>query len=299
MLRLFSFFFFLDFFFAHARGGPTLFFCRCFLLTYTVHTNNIISSFKTTQPDIKNEKTSNAYIYFQISMASEELNDEQLRSIYAWIDAIPLSRPKRNIARDFSDGVLLAEIVAAYFPDLVELHNYTPANSTKQKVYNLEALNNRVLRKIGYQLTRTQIEDIVNCRTGAIEYVLNTLQFKMARYREKMSQRGGRSSTPNSRGGGRSPQAEAVTPAPEPVQAPRARQSEQKKPVQQNAAGGAIPGGSKSVQAAVKDELLVEKEQQIRELQETVEILTLKISKLEQLVRLKDNKIQKLTQQQT
>ena len=36
-----------------------------------------------------------------------ELNDEQLRALYAWIDAIPLSRPKRNIARDFSDGVIL------------------------------------------------------------------------------------------------------------------------------------------------------------------------------------------------
>jgi hypothetical protein len=24
--------------------------------------------------------------------------------IYNWVDEIPLSRPKRNIARDFSDG---------------------------------------------------------------------------------------------------------------------------------------------------------------------------------------------------
>ena len=40
-----------------------------------------------------------------------ELTDEQLRAIYAWIDAIPLSRPKRNIGRDFSDGVMLAEVL--------------------------------------------------------------------------------------------------------------------------------------------------------------------------------------------
>mmetsp|Transcript_1376 Transcript_1376/g.2256 ORF Transcript_1376/g.2256 Transcript_1376/m.2256 type:complete len:129 (-) Transcript_1376:1577-1963(-) len=46
--------------------------------------------------------------------------------------------------------------------------------------------------------------------------------------------------------------------------------------------------------AGVSEEILFEKEQQIRELQETVEILELKIAKLEQLVRLKDNKIQKL-----
>ena len=39
---------------------------------------------------------------------TEPLTDEQLRALYAWIDAIPLSRPKRNIQRDFSDGVMLA-----------------------------------------------------------------------------------------------------------------------------------------------------------------------------------------------
>lgn len=34
----------------------------------------------------------------------EELDDETLQVLYTWIDEIPLSRPKRNIARDFSDG---------------------------------------------------------------------------------------------------------------------------------------------------------------------------------------------------
>jgi len=39
---------------------------------------------------------------------------------------------------------------------------------------------------------------------------------------------------------------------------------------------------------------LVEKEQEIHDLRETVDILEQKIAKLEQLVRLKDAKIQKL-----
>lgn len=38
------------------------------------------------------------------------LNDDELQRLYAWVDEISLSRPKRNIARDFSDGVLLAEV---------------------------------------------------------------------------------------------------------------------------------------------------------------------------------------------
>ena len=33
-----------------------------------------------------------------------DLDDETLQVLYTWIDEIPLSRPKRNIARDFSDG---------------------------------------------------------------------------------------------------------------------------------------------------------------------------------------------------
>jgi len=38
-------------------------------------------------------------------MASvQPLDDEQLQKIYTWIDQIPLSRPKRNITRDFSDS---------------------------------------------------------------------------------------------------------------------------------------------------------------------------------------------------
>lgn len=75
-------------------------------------------------------------------MATEPtLSDDELQSVYLWVDGIPLSRPKRNIARDMSDGVLVAEIVAHYFPKLVELHNYSPASSIRQKLYNWSTLN--------------------------------------------------------------------------------------------------------------------------------------------------------------
>ena len=88
-----------------------------------------------------------------------------MQGIYNWVDEIPLSRPKRNIARDFSDGgkfkftifkitsfasyifckkklkklidinlifpsiVLMAEVVKHFLPHLVELHNYSAAHS--------------------------------------------------------------------------------------------------------------------------------------------------------------------------
>ena len=45
--------------------------------------------------------------------------------VYNWVDEIPLSRPKRSIARDFSDAVLVAEMVKHFLPKLVEMHNYS------------------------------------------------------------------------------------------------------------------------------------------------------------------------------
>jgi hypothetical protein len=217
---------------------------------------------------------------------SSDLTDEQLRVIYSWIDAIPLSRPKRNIARDFSDGVMLAELVAAYFPQLVEVHNYPAANSLKQKIYNHETLNKRVLRKFGYVIPKNTIEDIANCRTGAIEGVLNVLQFKMAKYREKTTD----AESPTGKDSKVSKQP-SQQPQPQNNYAhPEEKQNHQSKPVSK------APLNSNAIVpvAVIEDEILFEKEQQIRELQETVEILELKIAKLEQLVRLKDNKIQML-----
>ena len=32
------------------------------------------------------------------------LSEEDMQSLYAWVDEVPLSRPKKNISRDFADG---------------------------------------------------------------------------------------------------------------------------------------------------------------------------------------------------
>lgn len=107
----------------------------------------------------------------------QELSEEELQDLYAWLDRIPLSRPKRHITRDFSDGgrrtettradkqealhacsctllpfnrlsvepplVMAAEVVKHFLPKLVDLHNYTPASSTQQKLTNWDVLNRR------------------------------------------------------------------------------------------------------------------------------------------------------------
>ena len=35
------------------------------------------------------------------------MDEDELQLIYNWVDEIPLSRPKKNIARDFADGGIL------------------------------------------------------------------------------------------------------------------------------------------------------------------------------------------------
>lgn len=71
----------------------------------------------------------------------QTLTEDELNEIYNWVDEIPLSRPKKNIARDFADGVLMAEIIYYYFPKIIEIHNYSQAHSLTQKSYNWNTLN--------------------------------------------------------------------------------------------------------------------------------------------------------------
>jgi hypothetical protein len=35
---------------------------------------------------------------------NENIDDQEIMFIYEWVDSIPLSRPKKSMARDFSDG---------------------------------------------------------------------------------------------------------------------------------------------------------------------------------------------------
>ena len=37
-------------------------------------------------------------------MSEQFMDEDELQLVYNWVDEIPLSRAKKNIARDFSDG---------------------------------------------------------------------------------------------------------------------------------------------------------------------------------------------------
>lgn len=102
-----------------------------------------------------------------------------MEELYTWIDETPLSRPKKQIRRDFSDGVPVAEILHYYFPRLVELHNYVNANSAAQKRVNWDMLSRKVFVKLDLKLSQTTLENIVDAKPGAIEAVLFNLRSKV------------------------------------------------------------------------------------------------------------------------
>ena len=142
-----------------------------------------------------------------------DLTEDELKPLYKWIDQIPLSRPKRNIARDFSDGVLVAEVIAHFYPKLVELHNYSGANAMSPKVYNWQTLNARALKKLGFQIQREDFMDVCNCRAGAIERVLKLCKIKMAEFQAKHGVAGKGTATAASRSAAGGPAAAATAAA--------------------------------------------------------------------------------------
>ncbi|EFN67021.1 Sperm flagellar protein 1 [Camponotus floridanus] len=110
--------------------------------------------------------------------ANSKISD-QLDEIYDWIDQIKFSRPKKNIARDFSDGVLMAELLKRYYPKHVDVHNYVAGNSIARKIDNWCTLNRKVLSKLDMRLGKEAINQLANSQSGSIEKVLADLRAKI------------------------------------------------------------------------------------------------------------------------
>ena len=60
-------------------------------------------------------------------------------------------------------------------PKIVELHNYSPAHSLQQKLYNWNTLNQKVLKKLKWQITKEDVNAIIQGEPMAIERVLRVV----------------------------------------------------------------------------------------------------------------------------
>ena len=100
--------------------------------------------------------------------------------------------------------VLAAEVIHYFFPKYVELHNYSPANSTSQKLENWRTLNRessvgerdshtrsaislspyllpgKVLCKLDLNVPDEILQNVVRCKPGVIEYILHHIMTKVS-----------------------------------------------------------------------------------------------------------------------
>ncbi|XP_044857109.1 sperm flagellar protein 1-like [Mauremys mutica] len=190
--------------------------------------------------------------------------------------------------------VLAAEVVKFYFPKMVEMHNYVPANSTQQKLSNWGHLNRKVLNKLNFSIPEDMIRKIVQCTPGVVELMLLPLRQKIeekqkqskvasgtyqelgTRYalHENGHMETGYSSKPKTNAAGLYVQ-----------QSPRAERMNKG----QQGYAQALPGdASFRIQ-------LAEREQALLACQETVQILQMKVRRLEHLLHLKNVRIDDLT----
>ncbi|XP_033757021.1 sperm flagellar protein 1-like isoform X15 [Pecten maximus] len=221
------------------------------------------------------------------------LSDEALTDLYKWVDSIPLSKPKKNITRDFSDGVQVAEIVKHFFPKMVELFNFRICNNTKQKMDNWELLNRKVFCKLRFELDEQVMRDIANSVPGVLESFLDKLRTKIdhALWHMKMHPPRRESDKPEADQVYESPQRKGTQRRRSPT-----RGSEPFVPPENTlgASRPVVPYFSGQPTEAVSLLQYQGKCQESLTKEETIGILEIKIRKLEHLLHLKDLKIEDL-----
>ncbi|XP_045189377.1 sperm flagellar protein 1-like isoform X7 [Mercenaria mercenaria] len=249
----------------------------------------------------------------------EYFDDVEVESLYSWIDRIPLSRPKKNISKDFADAVLAAEIIKHYFPRMVDVHNYTPAASTKQRLENWYLLNRRVLRRLELDLSDDVLRALANAKPKVIERVLMLMRLQIDKFLEKtdtppgmksprVGQVSDRSNSPNrltKSEGGASPRKynKGEVPHGHPdrtISHLSRRDLETWDPrwFRSYFADKPLPFVPKAFLPPVTDNiprvLYEEKEMECQAKEETIQILNAKIRRLEHLLHLKDVRIEDL-----
>ena len=95
--------------------------------------------------------------------------------IYDWINRFDLSKPKKDFKRDFSDGVLLSEVLNYHYPHVLDLNNYISTCNTKQKYANWEVLTKKILRRIKVVPNKKELDSIIMSKEYAIEKFLDRI----------------------------------------------------------------------------------------------------------------------------
>ncbi|CXI35956.1 conserved protein, unknown function [Plasmodium berghei] len=122
----------------------------------------------------------------ELAKVPSKVREEELNDLHDWINSFTLSRKIKNVNRDFSDGVLMAELVNICLPKFVEIHNYSKANSINQKTYNWNTLNEKVFKRLSFKIDKKNVEEIVNCKYMGVEKVLITFKDQLQKYKSEI-----------------------------------------------------------------------------------------------------------------
>lgn len=218
------------------------------------------------------------------------VDEEALHQLYLWVDNIPLSRPKRNLSRDFSDGVLVAELIKFYFPKMVEMHNYVPANSLQQKLSNWGHLNRKVLNKLNFSVPDDVMRKIAQCSPGVVELVLIPLRQRLEerQRRQKLGVGSLQELVPQDSSGYMDMGLSQKVRGDAPILGEQLREGHPLAP--------RPPGYNQALQGDPNFVLqIAEKEQELLASQETVQVLQMKVKRLEHLLQLKNVRIDDLS----
>ena len=108
--------------------------------------------------------------------APPPLGRQQLK----WLLGLDLSAPVRSLRRDFSSGLLCAEILSRYFPGEVSLHSYSSVTSAERKSTQWGMLA-KVFKKTGVALSKREVEAVVAAKTDdAAAAIVNRLHAALA-----------------------------------------------------------------------------------------------------------------------
>lgn len=100
-------------------------------------------------------------------------NNDLKNDLKVWLEENSITY--KNINRDFSDGVLVAQLIKKLYPKIIDLHNYQSGNSFQIKLQNWQTLNVKVFSKIGLHQTKASLEKYAKCVSGNIELFLCNL----------------------------------------------------------------------------------------------------------------------------
>ncbi|XP_072533099.1 sperm flagellar protein 1 isoform X2 [Salminus brasiliensis] len=183
---------------------------------------------------------------------------------------------------------MIAEVVRHFYPKLVDLHNYTPAHSTQQKLSNWNTLNRKVFSKLNFHIPEDTVKKVALSTPGSIEPVLCALRERLEDKQTGRNLDGTQDveyySTVN----------EKTQPGIRQVSVSTDTSNKTAAPVKKAHKSSPLAVSGQNVDPAFRL-LLEEKEQALLALQETVEILQIKVNRLEHLVHLKDLRIEDLT----